>query len=140
KTPDAHIYEFEDLRIDTVRRLLLRVGETVPLTPRVFDTLLYFALHHGRVLDKKELMQAIWPDVAVEENNLNQNVSALRRALGESRSENRFIVTVPGRGYRFAADVKAITERASNLDAAQPQVESGEATTFSAPRDPIRRA
>lgn len=126
-TPEAPIYEFDDLRIDPARRLLLRRGEPVPLTPRVFDTLLYFVRHHGRVLDKEELMRAIWPDVIVEENNLNQNVSALRRALGESSRENRFIVTVPGRGYRFASDVKISAGSASDRDAGQTIVDSDEA-------------
>src|SRR5689334_19385589 len=102
--PETHIYEFGDFRLDAGRRLLLRHGEMVPLTPRVFDTLLYFARHQGRLLGKDELIQAIWPDSFVEENNLTQNVSTLRRALGESRGDNRYIVTVPGHGYRFAAD------------------------------------
>jgi DNA-binding winged helix-turn-helix (wHTH) protein/Tfp pilus assembly protein PilF len=100
-------YEFGDFRLDAVKRQLLRRGgQTVPLTPRVFDTLLYLVRHPGKVLGKDELMRAVWPDAVVEENNLNQNVSTLRRALGESRGENRYIVTVPGHGYRFAADVK----------------------------------
>jgi DNA-binding winged helix-turn-helix (wHTH) protein/TolB-like protein/Flp pilus assembly protein TadD len=108
--PEPHIYEFDDFRLDAARRVLLRRGEPLPLTPRVFDTLLYFVRHHGRVLEKDELMGAIWPDAFVEENNLNQNVSMLRRALGESRGENRYIVTVPGRGYRFAADVRTLAD------------------------------
>jgi DNA-binding winged helix-turn-helix (wHTH) protein/tetratricopeptide (TPR) repeat protein len=102
-----HIYDFGDFRIDAGRRLLLRVGEHVPLTPKVFDTLLLLVARQGQVLDKKELMSAIWPDTAVEENNLNQNISTLRRIFGETRGENRFIATVPGIGYRFTADVRA---------------------------------
>src|SRR5689334_16308510 len=97
---EPHIYEFDDFRLDAVRRVLLQSGELLPLTPRVFDTLLYFVQHHDRVIEKDELMRAIWPDSFVEENNLNQNVSTLRRALGK----HRYIVTVPGRGYRFAAE------------------------------------
>ena len=104
---EQHIYEFDDFRLDTVKRVLLWRGEAVALTPRVFDTLLYLVEHHGRVLEKEELMKAIWPDSFVEENNLNQNISTLRRALGESRGASRYIVTVPGRGYRFAAEVRA---------------------------------
>jgi|SRR5256714_2053377 len=106
--PQAHVYEFGEFRLDAGKRLLLRGGgEVVPLTPKVFDTLLYLVERGGVVVDKDELMRVIWPDTVVEENNLNQNVSALRRALGESRGEHRYIVTVPGRGYRFVADVKA---------------------------------
>ena len=104
----SSIYEFSEFHVDAGKRLLMRSdGETVPLTPKVFDTLLYLVEHQGVVLDKDELMQAIWPHTVVEENNLNQSISALRRVLGESRGENRFIATVPGRGYRFVADVKA---------------------------------
>ena len=98
-------YEFDTFRVDAAKRVLLRSGEPVPLSPRIFDTLLYLVENVGRVLEKDELMRALWPDAFVEENNLNQNVSTLRRALGESRGENRYIVTVPGRGYRFVADV-----------------------------------
>jgi len=108
-TPEPYIYAFDDFQIDASRRLLLLRGEPVPLKPRVFDTLLYLASHQGRVLEKDELMGAIWPDTTVEENNLNQNVSTLRRALGESRGDNRYIVTVPGRGYQFVACVRTRT-------------------------------
>jgi TolB-like protein/Tfp pilus assembly protein PilF len=112
--PGTKVYEFDDFRVDAAKRVLLRRGEPVPLSPRVFDTLLYFVEHHGWVLEKDELMRGIWPDAFVEENNLNQNVSALRRALGESRGENRYIVTLPGHGYRFVAAVTAGDEGAGS--------------------------
>ncbi|HJX92264.1 MAG TPA: winged helix-turn-helix domain-containing protein [Pyrinomonadaceae bacterium] len=92
--------------MDTARRLLLRGNESLPLTPRIFDTLVYLVENQGRMISKEELMKAIWPNAFVEENNLTQSVSALRRILGERRGENRYIVTVPGHGYRFAAIVK----------------------------------
>src|ERR671929_2263510 len=112
------IYEFGDFRLDASRRLLLRAeGKVVPLTPKVFDTLLYLVERGGAVVDKDELMRVVWPDTVVEENNLNQNVSALCRVLGESRGEHRYILTVPGRGYRFVADVKT---RAAAPPRAQP--------------------
>src|ERR1700676_292248 len=103
--PEAAIYEFGEFRIDTGKRLLLRAGEPVPLTPKVFDTLLYLVEHCEKIVEKNELMLAVWPDTVVEENNLNQNVSTLRRVLGESRGENRYIATVPGKGYRFVGSV-----------------------------------
>ena len=104
--PKSSIYEFAEFHVDAAKRLLMRSdGEAIPLTPKVFDTLLYLIEHHGVVLDKDELMQAIWPHTVVEENNLNQSISALRRVLGESRGENRFIATVPGRGYRGTFEV-----------------------------------
>jgi TolB-like protein/DNA-binding winged helix-turn-helix (wHTH) protein/Tfp pilus assembly protein PilF len=82
----------------------------VPLTPRVFDTLLYLVQHSGGVLDKERLMEAVWPDSIVEENNLSQNISSLRRILGENPGSHRYIVTVPGRGYRFVAEVRGAEE------------------------------
>jgi DNA-binding winged helix-turn-helix (wHTH) protein/tetratricopeptide (TPR) repeat protein len=116
----AQIYEFGDFRLDAAKRLLLkRGGEAVPLTPKVFDTLLYLIENRGSVLTKDELMKALWPDTVVEENNLGQNISKLRNVLGESRGENRYILTVPGRGYRFVADVKTPAPRAdASSDAA----------------------
>ena len=101
-----HIYEFGDFRVDSSRRILFRDTDQIPLTPKVFDTLALLVANHGQVLDKKELMSAVWPDTAVEENNLNQHVSALRRIFGETRGENRYIATIPGKGYCFTADVR----------------------------------
>src|SRR5215467_11094415 len=110
----AHLYEFGDFRLDTAKRLLQRLdGATVPLTPRVFETLLYMVEHRGIVLDKERLMEAVWPDSIVEENNLSQNISTLRRIFGETPGSHSYIVTVPGRGYRFVADVNEQTDNGS---------------------------
>ncbi len=101
------VYEFGDFRLDGRKRLLLgRDGATVPLAPKAFDTLSYLVEHAGAVLAKDELMRAVWADTAVEENNLNQNISILRRVLGEGHADNRYIATVSGRGYQFVAKVK----------------------------------
>lgn len=113
-------YDFGDFRIDTGRRLLLRDGKQVALSPKVFDTLLLLITHQGQVLDKQFLMASVWPDTVVEENNLNQNISVLRRMFGESPGDNRFIATVPGRGYCFTAEIFARprpvpTETASHI-------------------------
>ncbi len=103
---EEEIYEFEGFRLDAGKRLLFRAdGETVPLMPKAFEILLYLVKKAGTVAEKVELMEAIWPDTAVEENNLTQNISSLRRVLGEKHRENRFIATVPGRGYKFVAEV-----------------------------------
>src|SRR5437879_2795506 len=104
--PPGHVYEFGDFRLDAGKRLLWRAGAQVPLTPRVFETLLYLVEHHDTVLDKERLMEALWPDSIVEENNLTQNISTLRRVFGETPGSHHYIVTVPGRGYRFVAGVK----------------------------------
>jgi DNA-binding winged helix-turn-helix (wHTH) protein/TolB-like protein/Tfp pilus assembly protein PilF len=99
--------EFGDFVVDVrQRRLLRREGAVpIPLTAKVFDTLLYLLQHADEVLDKDTLLGAIWPGVVVEENSLTQNISTLRQALGEARGEHRYIVTVPRRGYRFVAEV-----------------------------------
>src|ERR1041385_89690 len=107
--PGTSCYEFGEFRVDIGRGILLRASKTIALTPRQFDTLLYLVEHCHRVITKEELMKAIWSDAFVEENNLNQSVSAIRRTLGERRGDNRYIITVPGVGYRFAAQVKRLS-------------------------------
>lgn len=107
KTEPAHVLEFGDFRLDVEERLLSRRdGTPVPLTPRVFETLRYLVDHRGRVAGKQSLMDAVWPDCTVEENNLAQNISTLRRAFGDSPGSQRYIATVPGRGYRFIPEVR----------------------------------
>ena len=101
------VLAFGDFYVDAVKRLLLTVdGKSVPLMPKAFDTLLYLVERSGKVVSKDELMLAIWADRVVEENNLTQNISTLRRVLGEKHGENRFIATVPGHGYKFVAEVR----------------------------------
>src|SRR6266700_8433338 len=102
----AHLYEFGDFRLDTAKRLLQRLdGTTVPLTPSVFETLLYMVEHHDTVLDKERLMAAVWPDSIVEENNLSQNISTLRRIFGETPGSHNYIVTVRGGAFALFAEV-----------------------------------
>ena len=99
------IYHFDNFRLDTSRRSLMQDEQSFPLTPRLFDTLVYLVEHHDRLVTKEELLRTIWPNVFVEENNLTQSISSLRRMLGDKKGENRFIVTIAGHGYRFAAPV-----------------------------------
>jgi DNA-binding winged helix-turn-helix (wHTH) protein/TolB-like protein/Flp pilus assembly protein TadD len=110
--PVAPYLELPGFTIDVRRRVLLRRdnGEAVALNAKAFDTLLVLAQHPGEVLEKDTLLAAVWPGVVVEENSLAQNISALRQALGESHGENRYIATVPRRGYRFVAEVRARSE------------------------------
>ena len=100
-----HLYDFGRFRLDAKERLLLHDREIVPLTPKAFDMLLALVENSGHLLEKNELMQRLWPDSFVEEGSLAQNISLLRKALGESESQ-KFIETVPRRGYRFVARVK----------------------------------
>jgi DNA-binding winged helix-turn-helix (wHTH) protein/Tol biopolymer transport system component len=103
------VYEFGSFQLDSRERLLLRDGKVIPLTPKVFDTLLLLVQNSGHLVLKDDLMTAVWPDSFVEEANLSQNVSVLRKALGDTTQNPRYIVTVPGQGYRFAAEVRKVS-------------------------------
>ena len=108
---DAKVYAFGEFRLDASKRLVFGPdGEILPLMPKAYEILDYLVENSGRVIDKDELLSAIWPDTAVEENNLTQNISAIRRMLGEKHRENRFIATVPGRGYKFVAPVTVVEQ------------------------------
>jgi DNA-binding winged helix-turn-helix (wHTH) protein/TolB-like protein/Flp pilus assembly protein TadD len=113
--PAPSFYEFGPFRLDPVRRLLTREGEPLPLAQKPFDTLLVLVQNNNRVVDKDELLGRVWPDTIVEENNLTQSISMLRKMLGESRRDHKFIVTIQGRGYQFVADVKEVCEENTDL-------------------------
>ena len=103
---DNHSYEFGRFRLKVAERVLLREGELVPLTPKVFDILVTLVENGGQVVAKDDLMKRVWPNTFVEEGNLTQNISLLRKALGETPGGAQFIETVPRRGYRFVAETK----------------------------------
>jgi DNA-binding winged helix-turn-helix (wHTH) protein/TolB-like protein len=103
---DKHLYEFGPFRVDSSERLLLRDGEQVPITAKVFELLVLLIRNRGHALTKDELMSKLWPDTIVEDNNLTVNMSALRKALSDDSSHPQFIETVPRRGYRFVAEVR----------------------------------
>src|SRR5882672_8166452 len=103
KAQNKRFYVFGLFRIDVTERVLFNERDTVPLTPKAFDLLLFLVENSGHVLDKEELMKQVWPDSFVEENNLAQNISTLRKVLGAGGA--KLIETVPKRGYRFSADV-----------------------------------
>jgi DNA-binding winged helix-turn-helix (wHTH) protein len=106
-----HLYEFGPFRLNPRKRLLYRGGAPVSLTPKAIETLLVLVENCGRVLSKDELMKLLWPDSFVEESNLSQNIFLLRKALGGSTEERRYILTVPGRGYQFTESVREVGER-----------------------------
>jgi DNA-binding winged helix-turn-helix (wHTH) protein/TolB-like protein/Flp pilus assembly protein TadD len=105
---NEQIYEFGAFRLNVEERFLQRDGETITLTPKVFDLLVLLVENHGHLLEKDEIIKVLWADSFVEEANLNVNISALRRALGETPTEQKFIETVPRRGYRFVSEVSEI--------------------------------
>jgi DNA-binding winged helix-turn-helix (wHTH) protein/TolB-like protein/Flp pilus assembly protein TadD len=103
---ELRAYRFGPYRIDTAERLLRRADELIPLPPKVIDTLLVLVAGAGRMVDKGELIKAVWPDTFVEEGALTRNVSVLRKALGDTKDEGSYIETIPKRGYRFVAAVR----------------------------------
>jgi len=113
-----HHYQFGPFRVDPDKELLLRGDETVPLTPKTFQILLVLVRHGKEVVTKDDLMKTVWPDTFVEEANLSRNIFLLRKALGETPHDHQYIVTVPGRGYRFAEDVQLVPERDLSIIAA----------------------
>ncbi|HSE98385.1 MAG TPA: transcriptional regulator, partial [Blastocatellia bacterium] len=119
-------YRFGDYLADTGERLLIRDGEVVPLTLKVFDTLIVLLENSGHLVEKEELMGRLWPDSHVDENNLTQNISLLRKALGDGQNGNKFIETVPRRGYRFIESVSVIDP--DELRITEPSKVSSEAT------------
>jgi TolB-like protein/DNA-binding winged helix-turn-helix (wHTH) protein/Flp pilus assembly protein TadD len=131
-----HIYEFGPFRVDALRRVLLREGNPVRLPAKAFEILVVLLEGKGRLIEKDELLRRVWPDAVVEENNLTVNMSALRRALAESPSEHRYVVTVPGRGYQFVADVRhhdARQARESEEESLPNQVAIGSARSSAKP-------
>src|ERR1051325_6735957 len=124
-------FEFDNFLLDAQQRIVFRDGQPLELTPKVFDILFELIESGGRVVEKKELMESVWPDSFVEESNLTQHISTLRKKLGQDASQQRYILTVPGRGYRFVVPVKSwdddavvtvqerVTSRISVADAGQ---------------------
>lgn len=110
------LLEFDSYRIDWEQRLLMSGESVIPLAPKVFDTLLVLAESGGRVVEKDELLKRIWPDTFVEEGSLARNISTLRKALGENPDDQRYIQTIPKRGYRFVAPVRTTSKQPAVLD------------------------
>lgn len=101
--PGDNFFQFDAFRLDAGERVLLRNGRLVHLPAKVFSTLLVLVRNNGHVVEKDVLMNEVWPDEFVEEGNLAQHIFILRRALGESSENPKYIETVPRRGYRFVA-------------------------------------
>jgi DNA-binding winged helix-turn-helix (wHTH) protein/tetratricopeptide (TPR) repeat protein len=110
-----HLYEFGPFRLDPEKACLWRDGEPVSLTPKAIETLLVLVQQNGKLVEREQLMNAIWPDTFVEDTNLNFNVSMLRKALGTDDSGEQYIKTIPRHGYRFNAEVREVTEQVPAL-------------------------
>jgi len=129
---DNRSYEFGRFRLNVAERVLLREGELVPLTPKVFDILVTLVEHGGQVVSKDDLMKRVWPNTFVEEGNLTQNISLLRKALGETPGGVQFIETVPRRGYRFVAESSQSSGNGTGKLPSEPVVSIPNTTTQSA--------
>jgi len=114
-TDSKVVYEFGPFRMDPDKQVLLRDGQAIAVSPKAFETLLVLVRRGREVVSKEELMKEIWPDSFVEETNLSQHIFKLRKALGDTLEGERYIVTLPGRGYRFAVPVRTITDGSQAL-------------------------
>jgi eukaryotic-like serine/threonine-protein kinase len=111
-----HLYEFGPFRVDPEKELLLRGDEAVALTPKTFQILLVLVRHSNEIVTKEDMLKTVWPDTFVEEANLSRNIFLLRKALGETPQDHQYIVTVPGRGDRFAEDVQLVPQLAPDRE------------------------
>jgi DNA-binding winged helix-turn-helix (wHTH) protein len=101
------VLRFGPYRIDRDQRLVTKGNEVIPLAPKIFDTLLALMESGGRVFQKENLLETVWPDAFVDEGSLSRNISTLRKVLGDNTHDPKYIATVPKRGYRFMAKVTA---------------------------------
>jgi DNA-binding winged helix-turn-helix (wHTH) protein/TolB-like protein/Flp pilus assembly protein TadD len=109
--PDNVLYEFGPYRLDPTQRLLLLAEEHIQLPPKIFDLLLFLVQKRGQLAEKEEIIKHLWPDSFVAEGNLTNNISILRKALGDTGKDPKYIATLPKHGYRFVADVKVLEAR-----------------------------
>ncbi len=115
------LYEFGPFRVDAEKETLLRAGEPVAITPKTFQILLVLVRHSQEIVTKDDLLKAVWPDTFVEEANLSRTIFMLRKALGESSQDHKYILTVPGRGYRLAENVQLVADQEFSIIAAKHQ-------------------
>jgi eukaryotic-like serine/threonine-protein kinase len=108
-------YEFGPFHMDPDKQILCRGDDVVPVPPKAFETLLVLVRRSREVVSKEELLKEVWPNSFVEESNLSQNIFLLRKALGDTAENRQYIVTLPGRGYRFAATVRTVSENGEAL-------------------------
>lgn len=123
KSSETGSYRFNSFLLDAAERQLSREDEPVQLTPKAFNVLVYLVTHGGHLVYKDELMQAVWPDSFVDEVNLPRTIHTLRRALNEDENGNKFIETVPTKGYRFVAKIEKVNGNGGDLPSSEPLVD-----------------
>src|SRR5262245_16328959 len=117
-----HFYKFDSFVVDVNERVLFRDGRMVPLTPKVFETLLLLVRNQGSIVTKEKMLDTLWPDVFVEESNVTFNITMLRKALGDTKRSSVYIETVPRRGYRFKTQVREIVGEDASAETERPEV------------------
>jgi DNA-binding winged helix-turn-helix (wHTH) protein/tetratricopeptide (TPR) repeat protein len=138
---DRRLYHFDDFVVDPLRRILLCRGEAVAVTPKTFSLLLALLERRGEVVTKPEILEKVWPDAFVTEANLTQNISSLRRALGDrGGGGHRYIQTVPGHGYRFAGEVREVVADDAMGEAVQGGVPPAALRVSGEPPHPVSAA
>ena len=126
------VYLFDRFRLDVTRRKLLSTtGVVMPLNSRAMEALLLLVANAGQIVERRRLMQTIWPHTIVEDNNLNQCILAIRRALGEAAGSNRFVMTVPGRGFCFVCPVHILVQESSDEELSRTGPPSGQSSVRS---------
>jgi eukaryotic-like serine/threonine-protein kinase len=116
--PLKHTYSFDSFVLDVEEQVLLRDGRQIPMTPKVFETLLLLVQHQGSIVTKETILHTLWPDVFVEESNITFNITKLRKALGDTQRPPLYIETIPRRGYRFRPEVREVV--ADDTEAVSP--------------------
>src|ERR1700722_5148936 len=134
-----HLYEFGTFQLDPPERLLLCDGQPIPMPPKAFDLLVVLVERSGHLVEKEELLKAVWPGSFVEEGNLSVTISVLRKALNDDRGMHKYIETVSKRGYRFVADVREIGEP-ENVPASPPRLEPQASIQESTPPQQVAAA
>jgi DNA-binding winged helix-turn-helix (wHTH) protein/TolB-like protein len=137
--PMNRFYVFGNFRLDALRRTLFCDDQAVPLAPKAFEMMLVLVENHGSILSKDDLFRRVWPNTIVEENNLTVIISILRKVLGENPNDHRYIVTIPGKGYRFVADVTEVALEESADAASELQPVDSEPAAQTSPQRVRRR-
>jgi DNA-binding winged helix-turn-helix (wHTH) protein/pimeloyl-ACP methyl ester carboxylesterase len=133
-------YEFGPFRLELGEHRLIRDGRAIPLTGKALNTLRVLVERHGKLVSKQELLSEVWPETTVEENNVDRNISLLRKALGEKANGQSFIETVPRVGYRFIADVKESGQEETSPQGDQSETQCRQEIRFCVTADKVRLA
>ncbi len=134
------LYEFGPYQVDPQKLQLWRDGSAVPLPPKAAEILLVMLAHSGETVSKEELMRSVWPDSYVEESNLTQNIFLLRKALGETAQHSSYIITIPGKGYRLAADVRQIENGSAPPAVVESAAHPEQLAVTNSERSPARKS